>query len=326
MKREGELFQAMWRYVAYGLELCSPFPLPGMRPGTGEQLPTLTLGLTTSAMVQSAWSGSCNLPTWRGRLGDGCELIIERGWTGDLLFTYGDRARFRLDASSERLDCAPERAGLDWLRALISKIVCNVSIIRGYEGLHASVVDSPEGVLAFAGPSGTGKSTLAAELVHRGFPLFADDVLILGSDASGVQAHPATPHMTVADSAATDFGPDELGHTLTSYGGERWLTLEDTSNRPRPVRMLWLLTRGPRLPLKAERLPANHLLLAPYMLGFLGDEDRQRRRFEVYADLVDSAAIMRLTRGPGDRPSETADVVERALGQPQPLAGSKARP
>jgi serine kinase of HPr protein (carbohydrate metabolism regulator) len=55
------------------------------------------------------------------------------------------------------------------------------------------VVDSAEGVVAIAGPSGSGKSTLAIELLRRGWPLFADDVLTLDHTEGAVRAHPGTP-------------------------------------------------------------------------------------------------------------------------------------
>ena len=50
---------------------------------------------------------------------------------------------------------------------------------RGLIPLHASAVAVGDAVHAFAGPSGVGKSTLAAALAARGRAFFTDDVLIL---------------------------------------------------------------------------------------------------------------------------------------------------
>ena len=47
------------------------------------------------------------------------------------------------------------------------------------------------GVVAIMAPSGAGKSTLAAELMRRGWPLFADDVLVL--DGPGLAQSSPTP-------------------------------------------------------------------------------------------------------------------------------------
>ncbi|HMH48452.1 MAG TPA: hypothetical protein VK538_12155 [Solirubrobacteraceae bacterium] len=95
-----ELIGAMTtHYVAYGLGLDSSVRLPGMTPGAGEGLPALAVGLATPKELTGSWSGSDGPPEWTGRLGDGCDLTIEQGVVGDLLFSYGDRARFLLDAS-----------------------------------------------------------------------------------------------------------------------------------------------------------------------------------------------------------------------------------
>jgi hypothetical protein len=47
----------------------------------------------------------------------------------------------------------------------------------GTEALHASAIDTDEGVFAFAALSGTGKSTLAAEFAACGYRVWADDVV-----------------------------------------------------------------------------------------------------------------------------------------------------
>lgn len=320
------------RHTSYGLDLRCSFPLPGMRVAAGDGLPCLALELLAPAELQDAWSGSDQPPEWRGRLGDGLDLAIERGTAGDLLFSYGDRApsgndlaRFRLHTDMRQLDCAPTRPGLDWQRALIGKVLPAISVMRGYEALHAAAVDSPAGVLAIMASSGAGKSTLAIELLRRGWPLFADDQLTLEHVAGTVRAHPGTPHMNLAQSLPSAIDPRALGVTLGILAGERWLAAHETEQRPRPVRMLCLLERGPNLQLEAHTLPANPLPLAPYMLGLSTDAERQRRRFDLYADLMESTALVRVTAGLEHRPEQLADLLERTLtGQPELAAGALA--
>jgi hypothetical protein len=383
-------------YAAFGLELRASFSLPGMASEQACELPWLELDLTTPEELEAAWSGAEGPPAWRGRLGDGLELAMQRGIAGDLLFSYceharghGVRARYRLRADMRRLDCAPAQPeDLDWQRALIGKVLPIVSVMRGYEALHAAVVDTPEGVLAIMAPSGTGKSTLAIELVRRGRPLFADDVLILersegagtdgvriesaGTDSAGtdgaethgagiesvgtdgagthgagiesvgtdgagthgagiesvgietVRAHPGAPHMNLAEDLPSAIDPHSLGSTLGILAGERWLTAHTTARGPRPVGMLCLLERAAGLPLATEALPRNPLALAPYMLGLSTDAERQRRRFELYANLIESAALVRLTAGLEHRPEQLGDMVEQALTHRPELAGALA--
>ena len=315
------------RHVAFGLELRTSFQLPGMAlVDVCERLPALTLELATRDELDLVWSGCEAGPEWRGRLGDGFDLTIERGASGDRLFVYGDRARYLLDPDGQRLLCAPSGSSLDWQRTLIGKVIPAIAVIRGYEGLHAAVVDSPAGAIAIMAPSGGGKSTLAVELLRRGRPLFADDVLILEWADGAVRAHPGTPHMNLATEPLDGIEPRELGETLDVLAGERWLAAHNASPLPRPVRMLCLLERAPGLGLDLETLPCTPLALAPYMLGLSADPARQRERFRLYADLMQTAALVRLTAGPDHRPAQLADLIEGTLTVAQPTAAPQPGP
>src|ERR1700749_2993494 len=106
-------------HVAYGLGLEASFPLPGMPDADAEGLPRLTLELVSPAELEAAWSGPDDRPAWTGALGDGCSLTIDHGNERDVLFSYADRARFRLDASHARLQCAPLQTGLHWQQVLL---------------------------------------------------------------------------------------------------------------------------------------------------------------------------------------------------------------
>jgi hypothetical protein len=298
------------RHVAFGLDLRASFPLPGMEQDeSGDGLPSLDLELSSDGQMPAAWSGCDGPPEWRGRLGDGLDLVIERGVEGDVLFSYGERAHFLLDESGKRLDCVVHVEGLDWQRAMLSKVLPSIAVMRGYEALHAAAVDSPEGVVAIMAPNGMGKSTLAFELLQRGWSLFADDVLTLERSRGSVLAHPGTPHMNLDGS--TD--PHATGDTLGILAGERWVRMHAITTRPRPVRLLCLLERGPGLKLEARPEPSNPLTLAPYMLGLSTEIERQRDRFGLYADLIESATLIRLTGGLEHRPEQLADLIEPAL-------------
>ncbi|HLF57368.1 MAG TPA: hypothetical protein VI942_11035, partial [Thermoanaerobaculia bacterium] len=50
--------------------------------------------------------------------------------------------------------------------------------VRGFEVLHASAVETAAGVVAFAAPKESGKSTLAFALSQRGHRLWADDAVV----------------------------------------------------------------------------------------------------------------------------------------------------
>lgn len=312
------------RHVAYGLDLRCSFVLPGMPTRADDRLPTVSLELVSATQLEGSWSGASGRYSWTGTLGDGRTLAIEAGGGGELWFSYHDRARFLLDASGELLRCAPLHDGLHWQQVLLGRVLPDVAIARGYEALHASALASPAGVVALAAPSGMGKTTLALELMRRGWPLFADDVLVLGeADAPGsVVAHPGTPHMNVAVGTPDALAPAGLGDTLGTLGEERWVAVAGSASGARAPRMVCLLERGPTLALQAQTLPASPLPLAPYMLGLEGDADRERRRFELYSDMLGAATLVKITGGPDATPVQLADLVEQALAeQPQLAAG-----
>jgi hypothetical protein len=300
------------RYVAYGLQLRCSFLLPGMTPQTGAGLPELTIELISPRELDDRWSGPDGPPQWRGTLGDGSSLTLQRGVEGDTLFTNGRRARYRLDAASHTLHCAPWEQGQSWQQTLLGRILPNVSIATGYEALHASAVESPAGVVAVAAPSGMGKTTLALELMRRGWPLVTDDVLTLSEATGGVRAHPGTPHMNVAPNQAGVLA-EEIGTTLGMLAGEHWIAARATAEGARTVRMVCLLTRAPNLSLEARVLPAGPLPLSPYMLGLRADTERERRRFSLYAELASSATLLRLTSCTSDSRASLADRVEQTL-------------
>jgi hypothetical protein len=54
------------------------------------------------------------------------------------------------------------------------------------------------------------------------------------------------------------------------------------------------------------------------MLGLDDDAGRERRRFELFAELVKTASLVRLTGDLHATPAELADAVEQALAEPSP--------
>jgi hypothetical protein len=303
-------------YVAHGLHVTSSFRLPGMIPArTGtDGLPSLKLTTQVPAALDDVWIAADGPPEWRGRQGDGYDLVIQQGVGRDLLFVYGHRARFRLHSDLTQLDCAPSQPGVDWLRILMGKVLPSISVMRGYEALHAAVVDFPAGAVAILGAGGAGKSTLALELLLRGRRLFADDQLTLGHAKGVVWGFPGTPHMNIARNLPGQTNPQRLGVALGELAGnERWFAVAEASQEPRRVTMVCLLERSAGLPLALQTLSGNPLVLAPYMLGLSNDSERLRSRFDLYADLLESATLVRLTAGFGHGPNQLADLIERAL-------------
>jgi hypothetical protein len=300
------------------LNLGGPLPLPGLAEARSG-LPELELQAVAADRLEEAWSGAATPGSWRGKLRDGAELTIRWGRDGDLLFGYGAEARYLLDPAAERLLCAPaEPESLAWQRVLLSRVLPVVAIARGYEALHAAAVQMPAGIVAVVGASGTGKSTLAAELVRRGHGLIGDDVLVVGRAADGVVAFPGGAHLSLAPGSDEDLDAEVIGE----LGGKLWAIVGEPAREPTPVAAVALLERGEGA-VAAEELPASPLTLAPFMLGLPDEQGRDGDRFALYADLVEAGRLLRLS-GDGSAP-ELADTLERAVEAPAMAAAGERR-
>lgn len=95
-------------------------------------------------------------------------------------------------------DAAMERVRLFLLGSALGALMYQ----RGHLLLHGSAVDTPHGAMIFVGPQGEGKSTLAAHLHRRGYPLLCDDVCAVLQDAAGgYQIIPSLPQLRLCTDA-----------------------------------------------------------------------------------------------------------------------------
>jgi hypothetical protein len=94
---------------------------------------------------------------------------------------------------------------------------------RGLLPLHASVVGGGGRAVALAGPSGIGKSTLAAALSRKGFSVLADDICIVDT-ANGAEILPSTPRLRLWRDALDHFGISVNGLPRALSRREKYLS------------------------------------------------------------------------------------------------------
>jgi len=112
--------------------------------------------------------------------------------------------------------------------------------------LHASAVSSRKGVVAFLARSGQGKSSLAAYLAQRGFPVLADDVCLIDSASSG-------PAMVIPTAPWLKLWRNSLEHLGRQVQGLERVFSEDDKYRlplpntlpPEPIARLVFLETNP---------------------------------------------------------------------------------
>ncbi len=83
------------------------------------------------------------------------------------------------------IDRAPEASDVDVRVFLLGSVIGALLHQRGVLPLHASAIETPQGAVAFAGPVGHGKSTLAAAFHRRGYRVLADDISAISLDQAG---------------------------------------------------------------------------------------------------------------------------------------------
>jgi hypothetical protein len=136
------------------------------------------------------------------------------------LFRFPDLADFVFDTASDSIRCIPQpEIPLHTLHhLLLDQVLPLVLNYKGKEVLHGTAVVTPWGACAFVGPTGAGKSTLAANFLSAGYSVLADDCLVLDERAGTIVAIPAYPGLRLWDDAIVAlFGVTESCAPVAHY-------------------------------------------------------------------------------------------------------------
>lgn len=146
--------------------------------------------------------------------GDSTRISDERTEDGGVLFQIerGDRGyRFSgprhgtaiVSPEAAHIYGAPGEGGIAaWQRFLIAQVLPFGAVLRGLEVFHASAVAVDGGAVAFLGPSGAGKTSIAMALCQLGATFLADDVLAVERDGDRLLGHPGAPVAGIAGAEA----------------------------------------------------------------------------------------------------------------------------
>ncbi len=116
-------------------------------------------------------------------------------------FHFPELADFMIDRQGRHVTfVAQPKTSPETIRYLfLDQIIPPLLNLRGRDALHASAVRTTSGACAFIGPSGRGKSTLAAAFHVAGYPVLCDDCLLLKDDPDRVLVEPAYPGLRLWD-------------------------------------------------------------------------------------------------------------------------------
>jgi hypothetical protein len=231
---------------------------------------------------------------------------------------FPGQADFHLSGEGEVLSCSPyPGASPETIRNLERNHVRPLALSRQANLVfHASAAEVRGEGLAFAGKSGRGKSTLAAELATSGGRLLADDGLVIEKGTSGFEVLPSDPSVrlwrdsarALFGSAAAGVGTAEAAKVRLPAGGRLSFCAER-----RPLGRLYVLGDGSSKEIAIEELKGGDAVVELLKHSFLLDVDRREAvasHFDRLTLLVRSSCLYRLDF---PRRFESLESVRRAV-------------
>jgi hypothetical protein len=243
-------------------------------------------------------------------------------------------ACFRIDFASRIIEVISEPAStLETLsHLLLDQVIPRVLCHTGRVVVHASAVLLEDGrAVAFTGTSGRGKSTLASAFSREGFPVIADDCLLLqsGDGTDGVvQAFASYPSLRLwpdSSEALWDTGDpaspriSDMAHYSNKkqvfLAGERQQELAS----PSPLAALYLLNKppdaGPEPGIRIKPAGGTAAIMAMIEALFALDvvrKDLVQRNFEQAAQVAGQTEVYDLSypRYFNELPDVVATVVQ----------------
>lgn len=296
----------------YGLEVETDIRLPGIQAARPEgRRHTVTLRSAPARELPSLLDERRYLRNLQAY--DGSPFVMLEGGAGDVLFAYGREALLHLSAEATLLRyAAGDESDPAWQRVLLDTILWTVSLLRGFELLHASAIMTERGLIALVARTGGGKSSLAAEFLRRGAGLFSDDIVALDTRGADVVAYPGPPLMNLP--GALDPQQAGGGHIVAAFGDERWVELERAEVAATPLGAVVLINRVAGESPRCTRAEATSLTLLPHAVSLPHLHDREQQRFDIFSTVVEHAPVFSLDAEPSVAPSALADLVEQQLG------------
>lgn len=291
-------------YTVFGLQLRSRIELPDLRASAGQGETDLEIALGTLPRRAP------HVPSWNGLSVDGDRALLE----------VADTARYAVEAGRRiTVDPQPSATERNVRLYLLGSALGVVMHQRGLYPLHANSVVIGTSAFAFAGPPGSGKSTMAAYFHRQGFPILSDDVSVVTfDDRRRPCVQPGLPRLRLWAEAAQALGHD-VGSLERSFDGlDKFnLPLPDIAAGPAALRAVYILnarsddggTGSVRRLSGSEAVSA--LMANTYRGGYLSLMDGVRRNFETCTELAASVDVFAVARKWGFR--EMAEQVTRLI-------------
>jgi hypothetical protein len=275
-------------FQAFGLTISSCIDFPELIPATGEAQVSVLYGDVPQELPGATCKGVCY------------EAI-----PGQVLFQLPGVARFWVrDGKEIVVDRHPDAHDDDVRLVLLSSPFGALLQERGYLVLSGSMVKAEDGCVIFAGPSGVGKSSLAAAMRRQGYLCMSDDICAISIGEDGV------PY-AVGSYPQAKLWPDALEHLSIDIASvrhvrpcleKRAVPFEDAYCHERlPVkRLYWICASRHKPDICIEPITGPRKLKvlrdSTYRLEFLSGLGLTTPHFKQLASLAAHVAAVDLTR------------------------------
>ncbi len=182
--------------------------------------------------------------------------------------------------------------------------------LQGKICLHSSVMAVDNRAIAIIGAKGAGKSTTAAALAKRGYPILADDIAVLSDIGALFQVQPGYPRLRLWKPAVNALYGSELGLSRVFRETDKHfleLNQDDAHawrfySEPLPLAAIYIL--GERQPTQetasiepiSPQIGLMHLLTHRYPESLKLERDSQAREFAYLGRLVKLVPMRQINR------------------------------
>ncbi len=260
-------------------------------------------------------------------------VLTEHGNGECFHLSYSDGTRFVVDSAARRVwgtYQAPLTAD-DLATYFLGPVMGFLLRKRHVTSLHASCVEICGQGVAFSGDAGFGKSTTAAALALRGYPVLSEDIVPLKLQEEDIRAVPGYPRICLwPDSVVNLLGSAQALPQLTAVWEKRYLALD--GNRAKffgeEIRLGAIYIFGHRSaedntpvvqPMSAREALLD-LVKNTYM-NWLLDREQRALEFDFLSRLVVRVPVRRIT--PHTDPKKIPELCSLIVSDAQSLLGKK---
>jgi hypothetical protein len=283
----------MYHYFAHGLRIASEFACPELAPATFADLAAdviICLGQTPAALEDPVKAGGFYQAKPNQFLLALDQIQIARFWVQD-----GNRITIEPAPGSDE----------DTIRLfLLGSALGALLHQRGQIILHGSAVETERGAVIFVGPSGVGKSTLAAALQQKGYRVLADDVssIVYDEAAREAQVHPGLAHLKLWADAAEQLDLSAVATRRVRPELEKYALPLSNPFAQAPVRLcaVYILSDSNlgewRIESVAQLQKVEMLVANTYRQRFLVGLGMRQQHFQQITRIASQVRVYRVTR------------------------------